>query len=441
MITKTFQYKPEEGQNPYIGFTSFQHFRGEKLYSDITVLPERNFTETENFECYPVPSDVPENGREEGYYPDTSIVYIRFLWKEFEPERGKYNYKFFEDILRKARAHSQSVVIRLIAHSTREEDDVPDWLKGIISCPARPAGERVKDSPTDPKFIEYFSEAVLALGKHFDSDPTLDMVDISLPGSWGEGHKLHLYSQEDLKTLVDAYVTAFPTTQLVGQLRRPDLLHYVNQRAQVGLRGDGLGEPRHLREIYPPQMEKISDLWKTAPVSFEAYWWLCEWQRRGWDIDEIIEKTLSWHISSFNAKSIPIPWDWKDKIDYWIQKMGYHFAINSVTYPETAMPGQNVSIEAVIENVGVAPIYKDIPLKVRLSGEKEAHVFVTDVDIRTWLPGTHQNRFSISLPADIAPGTYTLEIGITNDLVPLLYLCTDAVRNGSFYKIGQLQMV
>ena len=25
---KSFAYKPEEGQNPYIGFMSFQHFRG-----------------------------------------------------------------------------------------------------------------------------------------------------------------------------------------------------------------------------------------------------------------------------------------------------------------------------------------------------------------------------------------------------------------------------
>ena len=94
-----FNFKPEEGQNPYIGFMSFQHFRGEKLYSDSIVKPENNYTETEPFECYPVPEDVEENGREEGYYPDASVVYIRILWKEFEPEQGKYNYKLIEDII------------------------------------------------------------------------------------------------------------------------------------------------------------------------------------------------------------------------------------------------------------------------------------------------------------------------------------------------------
>ena len=148
--TSYFNYKREEGQNPYIGIMSFQHFRGEKLYSDIVVTPEANFTETERVECYPISKDAAENGREEGYYPDSSVVYIRILWKEFEPKRGEYNYKFIEDILDRARAHSQTLIFRLMAHSTRSCDDVPEWLKEIIPCPERPDGKRVKDSTTDP---------------------------------------------------------------------------------------------------------------------------------------------------------------------------------------------------------------------------------------------------------------------------------------------------
>ena len=134
-----FTYKPEEGINPYIGFMSFQHFRGEKLYSDSVVKPENNFTETEPFECYPIPEDVEENGREQGYYPDSSVAYIRILWKEFEPIQGEYNYKFIEDIIEKAKAHNQSVIFRLMPHSTRARDDVPEWLKALIPCPERPA--------------------------------------------------------------------------------------------------------------------------------------------------------------------------------------------------------------------------------------------------------------------------------------------------------------
>ena len=54
-VTNYFEYQREKAQNPYIGFTSFQHFRNEALYSDVIVRPENKMRETENLEPYPVP--------------------------------------------------------------------------------------------------------------------------------------------------------------------------------------------------------------------------------------------------------------------------------------------------------------------------------------------------------------------------------------------------
>ena len=436
----TFGFKQEEGLNPNIGVMSFQHFNGEKLYSDIVVHPKNNFCETENVECYPVPDDVPENGREEGYHPDSSIVYIRVLWKEFEPERGVYNYKFIEDILEKARAHNQLLLFRLMAHSTRARDDVPEWLKEMMPCPERPDGKRVKDSPTDPRFLQLFGEAIRKLGERFDDDPYFDAIDISLPGSWGEGHKLERYPDEDIRKLIDTYTDVFKKTQLMGQLARPEMIEYASKNMPVGWRGDGLGHPAHTDEIYPPRIEVMKDRWKIAPVSFEAYWWLGEWKRQGWDIDVIIEKTLEWHISSFNAKSIPIPYEWEDKVKYWISKMGYHFAIDYFKYPAAASAGDTLEMEIGIENHGVAPIYKKLPLKVRLNNNENSYEFETDINIKEWLPGKHQNRISFDLPQDVKGGTYDIEIGVFNDVIPVLYFCTDAERNGSYYKVGSLEI-
>lgn len=437
----TFKYKAEEGLNPYMGFMSFQHFNGEKLYSDSVVRPENKFTETEPFECYPVPSDVEENGRKQGFYPDSSIAYIRILWKEFEPEQGVYNYEIIENIIKEAREHNQTLVFRLLPHSTRARDDVPEWLKKLIPCPERPDGERVKDSPTDPLFLKLFCQAVRKIGERFDSEPTFDSIDISLPGSWGEGHNLHLYSQEALNEIVDTYLDVFKNTQLITQVGRDELISYANKFTNVGWRGDGLGEPNHMKNLYPPRIEKVSENWKKAPVSFEAYWWLGEWKRQGWDIDEIIEKTLEWHISSFNGKSLPIPYEWKDKVDYWISKMGYHFMIDYFKCPDTVCAGDRAEFELGIENCGVAPIYKNIPLKVKLSGKENSYEFETDVDIRAWLPGKSTEKFSVDIPENIALGEYDVEIGICNELVPLIYFCTDAPRNGSFYKVGRIEVI
>jgi len=436
--TLCYNYKREVGQNPYTGIVSFQHFRGEKLYSDIVVKPENNRCETENVECYPVPSYVPENGRNEGYYPDSSVAYIRVLWKEFEPVQGQYNYGFMEDILKEARAHSQTVAFRLMAHSTRACDDVPDWLKALIPCPERPEGKRVKDSPTDPLFIDLFCKAVQKIGERFDTDPTLSTVDISLPGSWGEGHKLENYSDEDIQKLFDTYTTYFPNTILMGQLARPAFVKRAAKTVPTGWRGDGLGEPTHTANIYPPRVAELADHWKTAPVSFESYWWLCEWQRQGWELAPIIEKTLQWHISSFNPKSIPIPPEWQDQIEYWISKMGYHYQIDSFQFPEKATPGDEVQFILSIDNVGVAPCYYEMHPVFYLVGSHSTVTFHTDTDVRNWGLGKTKNQYVFKLPEDLEKGEYSIRVGITNLVGQEVFFCTDAERIDGAYVVGNM---
>ena len=416
-MIKTFEPLQGVVVNPYIGFTSFQHFRGEKLYSDcIAGRPGIAGTETENYECYPVTPGVEENGREQGYHPDTTIAYIRILWKEFEPKQGQYNYEIIESILRQAKEKGQTLMFRLMPHSTCERDDVPDWLKEIMDCPARPAGMRVKDSPTDIRYLELFGNAIEKIGERFDSDPILDTVDVSLGGCWGESVG---FPDEDLKKLMDIYIRVFPNTKLVGQLGNVNMLNYIGAQRLIGWRADGTGSPRHMDEIFPPRVAQLDpDHWKIAPVSFEAYWWISEWRRQGWDIDSIIEKTLSWHLSSFNNKSFPIPYEWQGKIEYWLTKMGYRFHLSQIEFPEKVASGETITIDFTIENQGVAPIYNRLPFRFLLKCGETVFKFDTDIDICTWLPGTHNEQVALTLPADLPAGTYQLCCAIGGDEMP-----------------------
>ena len=436
-----YHYKKETKQNPYIGFTSFQHFRNDVLYSDLVVKPENNMTETEHVECYPVPDYVEEKGREQGYYPDCSVVYIRILWKEFEPTEGEYNYALIEDILQKARENEQTVMFRLMQHSTRESDDVPDWLKEKIACPARPAGARVEDCPSDPKFLEYFGRAIRALGERFDGDSTLAFVDISLPGAWGEGSHVDLFTDEQLASFVDIYTDVFKNTLLIGQTYTPWLVKHSNEKTSVGWRADCIGRPNLTYEMLPPKVEKMEDVWKKGHVSLESYWWLGEWQRQGWDLDKIIETVLSWHVSTFNAKSLPIPLEWKDKIDAWIAKMGYHFVIDEVETQTSVKRGEQLTINLVVDNVGVAPIYYALPLYVKLKRGETEKVFETDVDIRKWLPGKHAEKIRILLPKDLQSGEYDLQIGIGGNGVPSVYFASDARQDGDCFILTKIELI
>jgi hypothetical protein len=436
-----YQYKREKKQNPYIGFTSLQHFRNDVMYSDLIVKPENNFTETEHVECYPVPNYVEEKGREQGYYPDCSVVYIRVLWKEFEPVEREYNYAFIEDILQKARENQQTVMFRLMQHSTRESDDVPDWLKTKIQCPARPVGMRVKDCPSDPKFLEYFGRAVRAFGERFDSDPTLAFVDISLPGAWGEGSHVDLFTKEQLEKFVDIYTDVFKNTLLIGQTCIPWLVWHSNEKTSMGWRADCIGRPDLTYEMLPPRVEEMGDIWKKGHVSFEAYWWLGEWQRQGWDLDKIIETLLSWHVSTFNAKSLPIPWAWKDKIDEWIAKMGYHFVIDEVETETSVKRGETIAVRLVVENVGVAPIYKRLPLYIRLKSNAIEKTFETDIDIRKWIEGKYEENVVLEVPKEMPVGEYGLQIGIGGNGVPSAVFACDAKQDESYSILTTLTVI
>ena len=432
LAQKYFSYQKEKKQNPYIGFTSFQHFGNDELYSDLIVKPENNMTETEHVECYPVPDYVEEKGRAQGYYPDSSVVYIRILWKEFEPKEGEYNYEFIEDILQKARENNQTVMFRLMQHSTRESDDVPDWLKEKIPCPARPKGQRVKECPSDPRFLEYFGRAVRAFGKRFDNDPTLAFIDISLPGAWGEGSHVDLFTTEQLKKSVDNYTAVFKNTLLIGQVDYPWLIRYSGEKTPIGWRADCIGHPNSTYRSLPPKVENVGDIWKSGHISFESYWWLGEWQRQGWDIDKIIETLLSWHVSTFNAKSLPIPFEWKDKIDDFVAKMGYHFVIDEVETNNTAKIGEKLTVKLSVDNVGVAPIYHKIPLNIRLKNASCEKIFATDIDIRKWIYGKYSEQIEIKLPVNMKCGKYELQIGIGGNDCPSVVFATDAKQDGDY---------
>ncbi len=439
MRTVHFEPCKEAGRNPYMGFTSFQHFNGEKLYSDVVVRPENHMTETENVECYPIPEDVPQNGREEGFYPEADIAYFRVLWKEFEPKQGEYNYEIISNLLSEARAHHQRVLFRLFPHSTRARDDVPDWLKEIIPCPERPEGKRVKDSPTDPRFLLFFGQAIRKLGERFDSDPTFHTIDICLPGAWGEGHKLENYPDEDIKRLVDTFAEAFPNTHLVAQIGLPWLVNYLNTLRPVGWRGDGCGNPYHLETIYPEKVAELTpDLWKRVPVSFESFWWLGEWKRLGWDVDNIIQKTLDWHLSCFNAKSMPIPYEWKDKIEYWLERMGYHLYLSDFSAPEQARAGERVTMKLTMENQGVAPLYEDIPVLLRLKDGNDCVTVETGLMPIEWLPGKTESTFTVTIPESVKCGEYAVELGMETPEGDPVYLRTDAPFDAPFYTVGRI---
>jgi len=219
------------------------------------------------------------------------------------------------------------------------------------------------------------------------------------------------------------------------------LINYIKERRTIGWRADGLGSPKHMNEIYPKGFPLLpKDLWKTAPVSFESYWWISEWLRQGWDIDKIIDLTLEYHVSTFNTKSFPIQYELQDKIEKWIERMGYRFVIKEVEYPEIVKAGETEKITLKIENKGVAPIYNKLPLKIRIKSE-ETQEYTTNVDITKWLPGEYEENISIEIPNEFLNGEYELQIVIGGGEYPNVQFANELERDGEFYFLTKIKII
>jgi len=120
--------------------------------------------------------------------------------------------------------------------------------------------------------------------------------------------------------------------------------------------------------------------------------------------------------------------------------MGYHFAIDSVAFPTLAAPGDTANFTLSLDNVGVAPIYKHLPLKFRLHSDAYTYTADTGADITAFLPGKAVVPFSCTLPADIPTGSYSLDVSIGVESDPMICFCTDAPRTGRWYSVGTVQI-
>lgn len=186
----------------------------------------------------------------------------------------------------------------------------------------------------------------------------------------------------------------------------------------------------------------MKDAWKKAPVSLEVCWVMQKWYDEGWDVDYIIDQSLKWHISSFNSKSSAVPQEWWPVVNRWLKQMGYRFVLRNLSYPATISPDNKVEFKTWWENKGVAPCYKDFSLAFRLKTDNEATIFVTDADIKEWLPGDIIYNDAFFIPKDFKPGTYTLQIGIIDkhERKPKIQLAIEGKDNEGWYDLGTIRV-
>ncbi len=435
--------------NPGIGFTTFQMFNGDNHRANQDVLREANIKKYNN------PPSVLENKNQ----PGSSIAYFRILWKVIEPEKGKYRWDYIDELLKLAREHGQTLALRISPYKGRPEDDVPGWYRELVGPQREFKHIKWPVDPENPDYAYYFGNMVRALGERYDGHPDLENIDVSIVGWAGEGGGSDLLSDKTIEALLDPYIESFTKTPLIVLLSGKRVNEYITSRATVGWRQDCLGDLgfwageqngwTHMFDYYPQVIAEFGmhDAWKKGHVTFEICGTFPSWKdRQGYGIKEveyIIGQSLKWHISSFNAKSSAVPEEWRPLIDEWLKKMGYRFVLRRFTYPGAIHVNGKMDFTTWWENKGVAPCYKDYVLALRLKNEKTEVVLPTNADITNWMPGDNIYDDSVFAPADIEPGTYTLQIAIASPLglQPKVKLAIEGRNNDGWYSLGDVEIV
>ena len=459
--------------NPGIGFTTFQRFNGDELNPGI------NWTEGFPIEYQPFDGDITNKN-----YPQTSIAYFRVYWKFLEPEQGKYDWPLIDKALQTAAERGQTLMFRVAPYGTGDKTDVPDWYRQMVGKEKAEKSKNWRVDPEDPRFVQHFGGIIAALGQRYNGHPDLESVDISIVGPWGEGEGTGFLSEKTRSALINSYLNNFTRTPLhfmpVSDFTNPvPLVKGTNIAASwpdgsnngegqhmryVGYRFDcwgdyyvdgheknnwgGEGTWSHMRDYYPREIIKsgMADSWKRAPVTMEICWTFLKWLQ-DFKFDEevvayIFNEALKLHISSFNAKSSPVPDIWSPLVDKWLNRMGYRFVIRQALYPSYVCRQGQLSFSSLWENVGVAPIYKDYQFAIRLRNAQKNLILTTGADIRKWLPGDIVCDETLYIPHDAPLGKYQLEVAIVSPVTyePRVKLAIAGKTDDGWYPLGEIEI-
>ena len=426
--------------NPGIGFMTFQRFNGDALNEG------KKWTEGYAIEYQPFDGDVTNEG-----YPQTSLAYFRIYWKFVQPEKERYAWELIDKALTTARSRGQTLLLRIAPYGTNENNDVPDWYRAMVGQEKELPDKKWRTDPEDARYVEFFGGMIRDLGRRYDGHRDLESVDLSIVGAWGEGSGSTKLTQTARETLVDCYVEAFQKTPLLMLLTDKQTNNYGLSKANVGWRVDCLGDMggfssnwSHMNDYYPQAIINFGmrDAWKKAPVSLEVCWVMQHWLDKGWDVDHIIDQSLKWHISSFNAKSSAVPDQWRPQVNRWLKRMGYRFVLRKWTHSKKVQPGGVMNLTSWWENKGVAPCYRRFPLAIRLTRGEKSVVLVTDGDIRFWLPGDNLFDSQVPVPSDLSAGQYDLAIALVDpeSKQPKIRLAIAGRTEDGWYPMGTLHV-
>jgi hypothetical protein len=409
----------------------------------------------------------------------STVHYARWGWGELESMPGRLNAEFLDNVLNETHDSGQKLAFRVMCCSTSSGHPYhPKWLREVggkeLIAEYGSSSFPIPDMD-DPVVLERHLDFIKRLGERYDGHADIDHVDLGSIGWWGEWHltgskKNRMPTLENRMKVVDTYLAAFKKTPLLMLIGGRECLKYATDHG-AGWRADCLGDMGgftrswcHMRKGYPVWIKAvgIQDVWRTAPVAWETCWDMRKWVAEGWSLRFIFNYALACHASYINNKSAPLPQgeDVRPELERFLRRLGYRLVLKELQHPAHASGHLDVSMKW--QNIGSAPCYKPYRVAYRMTGENGiARTFVGKVTVNRWLPGSielfteeffkepkdlppgpvHDVSDTITLPADLPIGKYTLAVGVVESSAPIVRLGIKGRADDGWYPLSKVEIV
>ncbi|MNC05809.1 hypothetical protein D3C75_533030 [compost metagenome] len=398
-----------------------------------------------------------------------SLVYSNISWRDLEPQKGVYNFEAFEKEIKleKWAQEGKKLVLRLVLDIPRSvrHMDIPDWLYEETGQDGSwydvDIGKGFSPDYMNPVLLKRHKELIAKLGERYNNDSRIAFVQLGSLGHWGEWHtwdnpgaEIPFPGSIISDQYVEHYLEAFADKHLL--MRRP---YSIVKERKLGLFNDMFGNPEHTTEGFEDwfkngytfwltgeKIPAVPDFWVYAPSAGE----LADSSEgdkyfRSSLFGATLDQAKNSHVSWLGPSS-PMAEKYSPEVNANIQTflstIGYRFRLHAETHAKSAKPGDVLPVRMTWVNEGVAPFYFSWPLELSLADAQGmiALKATAEEDIRTWLPGNKQIAASLSLPATLPEGEYTLCAAILdpNKGAPGIELAMKGKRSDGRYTLGSL---
>lgn len=138
----------------------------------------------------------------------SNILYIRMLWKDLEPEEGRYAWIYNEKYkwyIHKAKEHGLKLAFRVFFHG-----GVPEYVYQAGATQTEIDNEgKIQPHYDNPVFLQKLTKFIEAFAKEYDNPDVVDFVDAYGLGRWGEGHGITLKNPENMNTVINTVTEAY----------------------------------------------------------------------------------------------------------------------------------------------------------------------------------------------------------------------------------------